>query len=85
MATEHEVTCVRTIDESETGITHIGTRAGMWTKQQAIDAIESGNARFYTLVQKKVYVRVVPRSGGKYLRTDWDDTTRNNLLDMPRC
>jgi len=30
-------------------------------------------------------IRVVAGSTGKYLRTDWDSTSRNNLDDLPDC
>ena len=35
---------------------------------------------------KSVWVEVgVSRFGNKYLRTDGDDDTRNNLLSLPEC
>ena len=30
-------------------------------------------------------IRVVNGPNGKYLRTDRDDTERNNLRDLPNC
>ena len=63
------------------------------TKDQAIKDIE-GNTHTYkvswaataTVPAKVTEVRVVtPSVGAKYLRTDWDTTTRNNLHDLPDC
>ena len=64
---------------------------GGWTpnrvsKQAAIGHIEGGATRYYTAIgQMTTYVKVVNGATGKYLRTDSDNTTRNNLLDLPDC
>ena len=65
---------------------------GDWTpypkvqKNTAIQWIESGAHRFYAVYgRNSVWVRVVNGPTGKYLRTDADNTTRNNLLDLPNC
>ena len=65
---------------------------GDWTpypkvqKNTAIQWIESGAHRFYVqYVGRIVWVNVVNGLTGKYLRTDADNTTRNNLLDLPDC
>ena len=65
---------------------------GNWTpnnrvsKQDAIGHIEGGATRYYTAIgQATTLVRVVNGATGKYLRTDSDNTTRNNLLDLPDC
>ncbi len=73
-------------------ITHIGGYAnGRWklTQEDAIKKIESGEWQFYTTLPgatKSVWVEVaVSRFGNKYLRTQGDDDTRNNLLSLPEC
>ena len=64
---------------------------GNWTpsrvsKQDAILHIEQGTSRYYTVTgQTTAFVKVVNGATGKYLRTDSDSTTRNNLLDLPDC
>ncbi len=34
---------------------------------------------------QRVEIHVVKGPNGKYLRTDPDKTTKNNLLDLPDC
>ena len=64
---------------------------GNWTipkmsKAAAISEIERGVNRYYAVYgTASVWVRVVDGPTGKYLRTDADNTTRNNLLDLPDC
>lgn len=72
-------------------ITHVGgTAGGGWriTQEDAIQKIERGEWQFYVAVGvgKSVWVEVaVSRFGNKYLRTEGDDDTRNNLLSLPEC
>ena len=56
-------------------------------KQAAIRDIESGLHRYYVQWRReeRTAIRVVKGPTGKYLRTDRDDTTRNNLDDLPDC
>jgi len=55
-------------------------------KPQAIQDIETG-AHTYHVPWKsgRTEIRVVNGPNGKYLRTDRDETTRNNLDDLPDC
>ena len=56
------------------------------SKATAIAEIKSGTNRFYAVYgTNSVWVRVVDGPTGEYLRTDADNTTRNNLLDLPDC
>ncbi|MBA7560105.1 hypothetical protein ES708_01725 [subsurface metagenome] len=58
------------------------------SKNDAINDIESKNHYYYVKISgsKEVIVRVIDDiQKGKYLRTDWDDTSRNNLRDLPDC
>ena len=55
-------------------------------KADAITDIENGSYRYVVVwPEKKTEIRVVNGPSGKYLRTDRDDTTRNNLADLPDC
>ncbi len=57
------------------------------SKAQAIADIDSGIHRYFVEWPDgvKTWIRTVPGSSGKYLRTDKDNTTSNNLLDLPDC
>jgi hypothetical protein len=68
-------------------ITAIGQPGQLWSPRQKADAIrdiESGaNTYHVQWPEKRTEIRVVPGPTGKYLRTDRDNTTRNNLDDLP--
>jgi Protein of unknown function (DUF3892) len=56
------------------------------TKEDAIQDIESGTHTYHVQWhEKRTEIQVVNGADGKYLRTDRDSTTRNNLLDLPDC
>lgn len=67
-------------------------QAGAWwsprRKPDAISDIEGGIHRYYVRLEgyREVDIHVVkhPRYG-KYLRTDPDKTSKNNLDDLPDC
>ena len=56
-------------------------------KADAINDIESGTHQYYVPWSDgtKTPIRVVNGPTGKYLRTDKDNTSRNNLGDLPNC
>lgn len=56
-------------------------------KHDVINDIEMNIHRYYVPWSdgKSTWIRVVNGPNGKYLRTDRDDTTRNNLDDLPDC
>lgn len=57
---------------------------GTRLKVDAIRDIESGVHTYYVpWLSGHTAIKVVPASAGKYLRTDRDQTTKNNLLDLP--
>ena len=70
-------------------ITSLCNSGSYWSprsKADAIQDIDSGAHTYYVQwSDKRTNVSVVNGSTGKYLRTDRDDTTRNNLLDLPDC
>lgn len=56
-------------------------------KSEAIKDIETGSYNYFVQIpgEGKVYIEVVKGENGKYLRTDRDKTTRNNLDELPDC
>lgn len=68
-------------------ITAIGNPGQLWSprpKADAIRDIESGaHTYFVQWPERRTEIRVVNGASGKYLRTDRDNTTRNNLDDLP--
>jgi len=55
-------------------------------KADAIRDIEGKLHSYYVLVSgAEVDIVVAKRNGTKYLRTDPDKTTKNNLDDLPNC
>jgi hypothetical protein len=70
-------------------ITHVGGYADrQWklTRDEAIGMIERGEWSFYTLVNgHRRQVVVASRLGRKYLRTEADHDTPDNLLSLPEC
>lgn len=80
----------RSRKNSDGDITALCSSGAAWSpryKADAIRDIESGDHRYFVRVGvDEVDIRVVdhPRYG-KYLRTDPDRTTRNNLDDLPDC
>jgi hypothetical protein len=57
------------------------------SKRDAIYDIEHGVHRYYVPWSDGVstWIHVVDGPTGKYLRTDKDNTSRNNLDDLPDC
>ena len=70
-------------------ITHIGGFAdSQWklTLDEAIGMIERREWEFYTLVGgHRRTIIVATRNGRKYLKTDADYDTPDNLLSLPEC
>lgn len=62
-----------------------------WTKSQGVSAIDDRGARMCTMLMNsgsgkwsiEARIRVVEGSHGKYLRSDADDTPRDNLGNLP--
>ncbi|MFB2586964.1 DUF3892 domain-containing protein [Herbiconiux liukaitaii] len=70
-------------------ITHLCNDGASWSpraKADAIREIESGMHTYYVPWQSgRTPIRVATRNGVKYLRTDRDNTTKNNLDELPDC
>lgn len=89
MATSLQVTCINKGDRQSphTHITHIGSSNG-WkhSQEDAIRYIENYTYEYY--VNKgghNVKVIVATRNGRKYLKTQNDGDTPDNLLSLPEC
>lgn len=71
-------------------ITALCNQHAAWSprlKQDTIDDINSGTHTYYVLWtdNKRTEITVVNGPHGQYLRTDRDQTTHNNLADLPDC
>jgi len=75
--------------DSDGDILALCNSSKIWSPRQKFDVIseiENGNYRYYVRWKDYItYIKVVNGNNGKYLRTDHDDTTRNNLNDLPDC
>ncbi len=58
-----------------------------WTEREdvVIGEIEDGANYYAEVDDERIPVVVADRDGHKYLRTDPDKTTDNNLLSLPHC
>ena len=94
MASSHEIRCINKSDRTNIheritnigGLNQNGTR---WKigQQSAIDGIEKGEWKFFVgQGQNKVDVIIAESAAGyKYLKTQNDTKTINNLLNLPEC
>lgn len=83
-----QVTCITKGDyqSRENIITHIGGSWGTVSTQEAIRQIENGSESYYVSVSgHRVNVIVSSRNGVKYLKTEGDSDTVDNLLSLPSC
>ena len=75
--------------DADGDITALCNSAEAWSprnKADAINDIESGTHSYYVgQGTDRVGIHVVDGSTGKYLRTDPDRTSTNNLDDLPDC
>ena len=76
--------------DSDGDITAICDSGQPWSprvKADAISDIDNGIHEYWVpWTTGETIIRVVTRSDGyKYLRTDRDNTTKNNLDDLPPC
>ncbi len=88
MITQRRVT--RTQKDNDGDILALCDPRQYWSpveKNDAIRQIESGLYGYYVDWPDgiRTEIRVVQGQKGKYLRTDKDGTTRNNLDDLPNC
>lgn len=81
---------VRTTGKDSDGdITELCSAGQSWSprsKAGAIQDIESGTHTYHVpWPEGRTEIRVVAGPNGKYLRTDRDNTTKNNLDDLDDC
>ncbi|MFN3754505.1 DUF3892 domain-containing protein [Flavobacterium sp.] len=94
MATSHEIKCINKSDRTNIherivnvgGINSDGTRWKI-TETEAINGIESGTWLFYVSngVSRVNVIIAKSAAGYKYLKTEADNSTSNNLLYLPEC
>ncbi len=78
-----------TCKNSDGDITCLGNKGELWSprhKANAIRDIERGLHTYYVKWEnKETEVHVAGQGANKYLRTDRDNTSRNNLDELPDC
>ncbi|WP_440657193.1 hypothetical protein ACAD35_03003 (plasmid) [Clavibacter nebraskensis] len=71
-------------DGDITSLANLGLFWSPVSKAQAIYDIEQRLHTYHVpWTTGRTEIRVVQGANGKYLRTDYDSTTRNNLRDLP--
>lgn len=93
MPTTVEITCINKFDRHNPyeRITHVGGGFGpnrwRFDLDEAIDAIKTGQYKFYVEVEgEHVWVEIATSPhGNDYLKTEADDNEPNNLLSLPEC
>ena len=91
MALKRYVTATR--KDMDGDITALCNSGALWSPRSKADAIrdiEYGNYEYWVrwgilLGGRETPIHVVNGRYGKYLRTDRDGTTKNNLDDLPDC
>lgn len=94
MATEQQVTCINKSGRTDPheritrigGIYDNGTRWSL-SQEEAILDIESGKRTFYVSRNGFKVKVIIAKSayGNKYIKTESDSTTVDNLLSLPEC
>jgi hypothetical protein len=76
-------------DAHSAEIVSLCNHAEAWSPTSKLSAIVEIDAKinsyFVKWDDKTTRIEVASGPLGRYLRTDHDDTTRNNLLDLPNC
>ena len=76
--------------DSDGDITRLCNAGETWSPRSSSAAIKDIDDQVHTYYVrwsdgKRTNIHVVDGPTGKYLRTDKDNTTRNNLDDLPDC
>jgi Protein of unknown function (DUF3892) len=88
-----QISCINKTNRTDRWerISHVGGRNAdgtRWkmTEADAIAAMEAGTYRFYTHVDgKSAWVVIATHNGRKYLKTEADTSTKDNLLSLEEC
>jgi hypothetical protein len=83
-----QITCINKNDRYNwhERITHVGGSWGKITQQDAIRLIEQDPQAFYVHVHgHSVWVVVASRNGVKYIKSQNDSDTPDNLLSLSEC
>ena len=80
----------KTGKDEDGDITKLCNSGADWSprsKADAIDDIDRGDHEYWVSWpgEEETRIHVVRGATGKYLRTDRDDTSENNLDDLPDC
>lgn len=79
----------KTGKDSDGDITKLCNADQSWSPRRKADAISDIENRIHTYYvpwkSGRTEIRVVNGPKGKYLRTDRDNTAKNNLDDLPDC
>ena len=79
----------KTGKDSDGDITSLCNDGSYWSPRSKADAIRDIETGLHTYhvpwKSGQTEIHVVDGPTGKYLRTDRDDTSRNNLDDLPDC
>ncbi len=80
------ITCINLAhSHPDSRIDRVGGVGWTLSEDTVIGEIEDGANYYVEVGHERVAVVVSERDGRKYLRTDPDKTTENNLLALPRC
>ncbi len=76
--------------DSDGDITRLCNAEELWCVRTTTDAIEDIDSRQHSYFIRddkgnEVDIRVVDDPAGRYLRTNRDESTANNLDDLPNC
>jgi hypothetical protein len=93
MAQNVQISCINKTDRQNRwerishvgGVNSDGTRWRL-AEPDAISGIEGDKYHFYTHVDGvSAWVIITTHNGRKYLKTEADTTTKDNLLSLPEC
>ena len=88
MSTDRQVTCINKTNRTDPHerISHIGGSGWRETEATAISQIEGGTHKYWASGGgKSVWIIVASRNGRKYLKTENDGVSPDNLLSLSEC
>jgi uncharacterized hydantoinase/oxoprolinase family protein len=85
MATQIECVNKEPRNDIHKQIENVGGSNWKITQDKAIEEIEAGTEYEVSVGGQTVGVVIARHNGNKYIRTDPDRTTENNLLSLPEC